>query len=83
MIMRLRPFMMRRGPLRSAKTLQVHRLQNIQEMADVNLEVAGVPLDFIDIAIAHARLAAIPQERLINDWSEAKFLKWARGAWDR
>jgi histidinol phosphatase-like PHP family hydrolase len=40
-------------------------------------------LDFIDIAIAHARLAAIPQERIINYWTEAKLLKWARGAWDR
>ena len=40
-------------------------------------------LDFIDIAIAHARLAGIPQERIINYWTEAKFLKWAKGAWDR
>lgn len=40
-------------------------------------------LDFIEIAIAHARLAAIPQERIINYWTEAKFLKWARGSWER
>jgi histidinol phosphatase-like PHP family hydrolase len=40
-------------------------------------------LDFIDIAIAHATLAAIPQDRIINYWTEARFLRWARGAWDR
>lgn len=40
-------------------------------------------LDFIDIAIAHARLAGIPQDRIINYWSEKRFLDWARGAWDR
>jgi histidinol phosphatase-like PHP family hydrolase len=40
-------------------------------------------LDFIDIAIAHARLAGIPQERIVNYWPERKFLDWARGSWDR
>lgn len=40
-------------------------------------------LEFADIAIAHARLAAIPQDRVINYWPEKKFLEWARGAWDR
>jgi histidinol phosphatase-like PHP family hydrolase len=40
-------------------------------------------LEFADIAIAHARLAAIPQDRIVNYWSEKKFLKWARGAWER
>jgi putative hydrolase len=40
-------------------------------------------LDFVDIAIAHARLAGIPQERIVNYWSEKKFLEWARGAWER
>lgn len=40
-------------------------------------------LDFIDISIAHARLAAIPQDRIINYWPEKKFLEWAKGAWDR
>jgi histidinol phosphatase-like PHP family hydrolase len=40
-------------------------------------------LDFVDIAIAHAKLAGIPQDRVINYWTEARFLKWARGAWDR
>jgi histidinol phosphatase-like PHP family hydrolase len=40
-------------------------------------------LDFADIAIAHARLAGIPQAKIVNYWSEEKFLEWARGAWDR
>jgi putative hydrolase len=40
-------------------------------------------LDFIDVAIAHARLAAIPQDRIVNYWSEKRFLEWARGAWER
>jgi histidinol phosphatase-like PHP family hydrolase len=40
-------------------------------------------LEFADIAIAHARLAAIPQERIVNYWNEKRFLEWARGSWDR
>jgi histidinol phosphatase-like PHP family hydrolase len=40
-------------------------------------------LDFVDIAIAHAKLAGIPQARIVNYWPEKKFLDWARGAWDR
>ncbi len=40
-------------------------------------------LDFADIAIAHARLAAIPEDRIVNYWSEKRFLEWARGSWDR
>lgn len=40
-------------------------------------------LDFSDIAIAHAKLAAIPQARIVNYWTEKKFLEWAAGAWDR
>jgi histidinol phosphatase-like PHP family hydrolase len=40
-------------------------------------------LDFIDIAIAHARLAGIPQARIINYWTEKKFLEWAKGSWER
>jgi histidinol phosphatase-like PHP family hydrolase len=40
-------------------------------------------LDFADIAIAHARLAAIPENRIVNYWSEKKFLEWARGSWER
>jgi histidinol phosphatase-like PHP family hydrolase len=40
-------------------------------------------LDFIENAIAHARLAGIPQNRIVNYWPEKRFLDWARGAWDR
>jgi histidinol phosphatase-like PHP family hydrolase len=40
-------------------------------------------LDFADVAIAHARLAAIPQDRIVNYWSNERFLAWAHGAWDR
>ena len=40
-------------------------------------------LDFIDISIAHARLAGIPQDRIVNYWPSARFLEWASGAWDR
>jgi len=40
-------------------------------------------LNFVDIAIAHAKLAGIPQARIVNYWSEKKFLEWARGAWER
>jgi histidinol phosphatase-like PHP family hydrolase len=40
-------------------------------------------LDYIDIAIAHARLAGIPQARIVNYWTEKKFLDWAKGSWDR
>ena len=40
-------------------------------------------LNFVDIAIAHARLAGIPQERIVNYWPEKTFLEWARGSWDR
>jgi hypothetical protein len=38
---------------------------------------------FSEIAIAHARLAGIPQDRIINYWSNERILDWARGAWDR
>jgi histidinol phosphatase-like PHP family hydrolase len=40
-------------------------------------------LDFIEISLAHARLAGIPEDRIINYWPEKKFLSWAKGAWDR
>jgi histidinol phosphatase-like PHP family hydrolase len=40
-------------------------------------------LDFIEIAIAHARLAGIPEARIVNYWPEKKFLEWAKGSWDR
>ncbi len=34
---------------------------------------------YTDIAIAHARLAGVPPERIINCWPLRKLLKWARG----
>jgi histidinol phosphatase-like PHP family hydrolase len=40
-------------------------------------------MDFSQIAIAHAKLAGIPQARIVNYWMEKKFLEWAAGAWDR
>jgi putative hydrolase len=40
-------------------------------------------LTFVDIAIAHATLAGIPQKRIVNYWSEKKFLEWAGGSWER
>lgn len=39
--------------------------------------------DFVDIAIAHAKLAGIPQKRIINYWSDDEIIEWARGSWDR
>ena len=40
-------------------------------------------LEFSQISVAHARLAGIPQDRIINYWPDRKILAWARGAWDR
>lgn len=40
-------------------------------------------LDFIEIAIAHARIAGIPESRIINYWPERKLMAWTKGAWDR
>jgi putative hydrolase len=42
-----------------------------------------VEFDFADIAIAHAKLAGIPQAKIVNYWSDKKFLDWAAGAWER
>ena len=39
--------------------------------------------NFVDISIAHARLAGVPQKRIINYWSNEQILDWAKGAWDR
>ena len=40
-------------------------------------------LQFAEIAIAHARLAGIPQDRIVNYWPDRKILEWAKGSWDR
>ena len=34
--------------------------------------------DYIDTAIAHARLAGVPAELVVNTWPLSKLLKWAR-----
>jgi histidinol phosphatase-like PHP family hydrolase len=39
--------------------------------------------DFAEIAIAHAKLAGIPQARIVNYWPDKQVLDWAAGAWDR
>ena len=44
---------------------------------------ANHELDFIDIAIAHAKLAGIPEDRIINYWPNERFLEWTRGSWTR
>jgi putative hydrolase len=38
---------------------------------------------FVDIAIAHAKLAGIPQARIVNYWSDEEILEWAQGSWER
>ena len=35
-------------------------------------------LPYTDIALAHARLAGVPPERVINCWPLAKLLKWSQ-----
>jgi hypothetical protein len=40
-------------------------------------------LSYVDTAIAHARLAAIPRSRIINCWPLAKLTAWLAKAWDR
>lgn len=44
---------------------------------------AHAEFDFVDVAIAHAKLAAIPQNRIINYWPDEEIEEWARGAWSR
>ncbi len=39
--------------------------------------------NFVDIAIAHAKLVAIPEARIINYWSDEQILDWTRTAFDR
>jgi putative hydrolase len=43
------------------------------------------PLDFqyAETAIAHARLAGVPAERVINCWPLDRLLEWAKTAWKR
>ena len=39
-------------------------------------------LVFSEIAIAHARLAAIPEDRIVNYWPERRLERWMRERWD-
>jgi histidinol phosphatase-like PHP family hydrolase len=39
--------------------------------------------NFVDISIAHAKLAGIPQRRIINYWGNEEILEWAKGSWGR
>ena len=44
---------------------------------------AGDQLWMADYALAHARLAGIPADRIINCWPPDKILEWAATAWNR
>jgi histidinol phosphatase-like PHP family hydrolase len=44
---------------------------------------AHVEYDFVDNALAHAKLAGIPPRRIINYWSDEEIEEWARGSWTR
>jgi histidinol phosphatase-like PHP family hydrolase len=44
---------------------------------------AHAELDFAHIAIAHARVAGLPEDRIVNYWPAERVREWARGAWDR
>jgi putative hydrolase len=44
---------------------------------------AHVEFGFVDIAIAHAKLAGIPPRRIINYWRDDEIEAWAWGAWER
>ena len=44
---------------------------------------AGDQLWMADYAIAHARLAGIAAERIVNCWPVSKILEWSAKAWDR
>jgi histidinol phosphatase-like PHP family hydrolase len=62
----------------AARALELGCLFALDSDAHANAELA-----FVEAALAHARLAAIPEERIVNYWPAERFLEWARGAWDR
>jgi histidinol phosphatase-like PHP family hydrolase len=39
--------------------------------------------NFVDIAIAHAKLAGVPPKKIVNYWPNDEILAWAEGAWKR
>jgi len=62
----------------AARALELGCLFALDSDAHANGELA-----FADAAIAHARVAAIPEDRIINYWSSERLLEWAAGAWRR
>ena len=62
----------------AARALELGCLFALDSDAHANTELL-----FADIAIAHARVAGIPEDRIVNYWPNERFLEWARGAWDR
>jgi len=40
-------------------------------------------LDFATVAMAHARLAGLPQDRIVNYWPAERFIEWAKASWTR
>jgi histidinol phosphatase-like PHP family hydrolase len=40
-------------------------------------------LHYADYALAHARLAGIPRDRIVNCWTDDALLEWSAAAWDR
>jgi putative hydrolase len=62
----------------AARALELGCLFALDSDAHANGELA-----FVDAALAHARVAAIPEDRIINYWSNEKILDWASGAWTR
>jgi putative hydrolase len=40
-------------------------------------------LQYAETAIAHARLAGVPADRVVNSWPVERLLEWTRAAWNR
>jgi len=40
-------------------------------------------LAYAETAVAHARLARVPTERVVNCWPLARLLEWAQDSWHR
>jgi putative hydrolase len=62
----------------AARALELGCLFALDSDAHANGE-----LRFADVAIAHARLAGIPEDRIVNYWANERILEWASGAWAR
>jgi histidinol phosphatase-like PHP family hydrolase len=57
----------------AARALELGCIFALDSDAHANQELA-----FSEIAVAHARLAGIPQDRIINYWPERKLMAWMR-----